>query len=120
MFSKEANLALRSLAPVLSNVLADLCHGGQPYSVCRILQIFKKRLERNRVRHLITSFSDRVADENHPSAIFDSVFHVSLDLFKIHIVERSAHRLRQIADLWVICGFIYVAATNQEAIGNEW
>src|SRR2546429_9672127 len=32
--------------------------------------------------------SDRVADDNHPSAIFDSVFHVSLDLFKIHIVER--------------------------------
>src|SRR5437879_12649457 len=95
MFSKEANLALRSLAPVLSNVLADLCHGGQPYSVCRILQIFKKRLERSRVRHLITSFSDRVADENHPSATFDSVFHVTLDLIKITICERRADGLPQ-------------------------
>src|SRR5437660_11240542 len=104
------NLALRSLAPVLSNVLADLCHGGQPYSVCRILQIFKKRLERNRVRDLITSFSDRVADENHPSAIFDNVFHVSLDRLKTHSVERSAHRLPRNPALRDTCRIIYAAA----------
>src|SRR5439155_12401502 len=104
---------------LLSNVLGDFCHGAEPDPVRRIFQVFAKGFERRRVRHLVASFADLVADENNPAALIRGLFHLIPHLFGLHVIEGSAHSLPQLANMWVIGRFAKATASNKQPLRNQ-